>query len=135
MSRRFHYTNTHISLAQNTKAKHLIPFPRFCLATIEVFGIIEAENGDGPYLPTGRGMTNHYHTFYISVKSHFSTTSLCPQHSPFPSRKGHRGGLCVGSSIRLIYGRVPSLNRDSLLFIFPSFGCFKLPRFYDLYPS
>ena len=45
------------------------------LAAIEVFDMLEAENGDGPYLPTGRGMTNHYHTFYISVKCHFSTTS------------------------------------------------------------
>ena len=48
------------------------------LAAIEVFGMLEAENGDGPHLPTWRGMTNHYHTFYIPVKCHFSTTSLCP---------------------------------------------------------
>jgi hypothetical protein len=47
------------------------------LAAIEVFDMLEAENGDGPYLPTGRGMTNHYHTFHISVKCHFSTTFPC----------------------------------------------------------
>jgi hypothetical protein len=47
------------------------------LATIEVFGMLEAENGEGPHLPTWRGMTNHYHTFYIPEKCHFSTTSPC----------------------------------------------------------
>jgi len=47
----------------------------FLLAAIEVFDMLEAENGDSPHLATWRAMTNHYHTFYISVKCHFSTTS------------------------------------------------------------